>query len=93
MKGVSIGRLAIAIAKRPHLWVAALSASRSLARKNWWLMPPFLPVPDPDWLSFRLVTAYGTDESSSDPIVRNQRVADVLTWLEWRRQFAQATRR
>ena len=33
--------------------------SRRLARPGWWRRPPFLPLPAPDYLRFRMETAYG----------------------------------
>ncbi|MEM7339125.1 MAG: hypothetical protein AAF467_10785 [Actinomycetota bacterium] len=68
-----------ALARRPDLWPAALAAAASLRPDRWWRRWPFLPLPDADWLRFRMVTAYGGD--GSGPIV----TADVITWLEWQR--------
>ncbi len=68
-----------AVAGRPRLWPAAVSAGVALVPRGWWRRRPFLPVPDRRWLRFRMVTAYGGDgRRSPDP-------ADVITWLEWRR--------
>jgi hypothetical protein len=48
-----------------------------LARPGWWRRPPFLPVPDPDYLRFRLETAYGgTGEGPFEP-------ADLVAYLRW----------
>ena len=88
-----LAKILAAIARRPGLWGPALSAARSMAKKKWWLKPPFLPVPDSNWVEFRLVTAYGTTEKPSDLAAKNQRVADVIIWIEWRRRLAQAARR
>lgn len=70
-----------ALARRPDLWVTGLSAARSMARHRWWAQSPYLPVPDPGWLSFRLETAYGRSDRTS--IEAN----DLITWLEWKRDF------
>ena len=51
-----------------------------LAAPGWWRRPPFLPLPDPDYLRFRLQTAYGDDRRAPDP-------ADVITYLHWCRQW------
>jgi hypothetical protein len=68
-----------AVAKRPRLWPVAVSSAISLVPRRWWRRRPFLPIPDRDWLRFRMVTAYGGDGSRGpDP-------DDVVTWLEWRR--------
>ena len=67
-----------AVARRPGLWRTAVGQARRLARARWWARPPFLPVPDPAWLRFRLETQYG---DPSHPPVPD----DVVTWLEWAR--------
>lgn len=74
----------LAIAARPRLWASAVGAAASLVPASWWRRPPFLPVPDRRWVRFRLVTAYG---GAGD---RRPDVADVVTWLEWRRRFPAA---
>jgi hypothetical protein len=60
---------------RPHLWATALRQARRLAQPSWWRRPPFLPLPDPDYLDFRFTTQYG-DGGRPDP-------ADLVTYLEW----------
>jgi hypothetical protein len=66
----------LAVARRPRLWSVAARQSRRLARPGWWRRPPFLPLPDPDYVRFRTVTATGRADGAPDP-------ADVVTWLEW----------
>lgn len=61
---------------RPRLWPAALRQARALAVPGWWRRPPFLPLPDGDWLAFRLTTAYGAPDAR---LVAD----DLVTWLEW----------
>ncbi|MGK2929334.1 MAG: hypothetical protein ACSLFO_07115 [Acidimicrobiales bacterium] len=46
--------------------------------RGWWRRAPFLPLPDRDWLAFRLTTAYGDPKA---PVA----VDDLLTWLAWSR--------
>jgi hypothetical protein len=77
-KRLPAGMLAVtgAVAARPRLWPAALRQVRSLARPGWWRRPPFVPLPDRDWMAFRLTTAYGDPRAALVP-------DDVLTWLEW----------
>jgi hypothetical protein len=74
-------RVCSALASRPRLWPAALGAARSHAPARWWARPPFLPLPDREWLTYRTVTAYGGDGTT--PIS----VDDLITWLEWRHRF------
>jgi hypothetical protein len=68
-----------AVARRPDLWPTALAAGRSLVPSGWWRRRPHLPLPDPDWIRFRLETAYGGD--GTNPI----RGADLVAWLEWKK--------
>lgn len=70
------GRAVIAVLLRPWLWPAALR----LARPGWWRRPPFLPLPDPAYLEFRLQTMYGRSD------VRPP-ADDLLTYLRWCRRF------
>ncbi len=78
---VGLGRAALAVARRPDLWAVGARATADLAPPGWWRRPPFLPLPDRDWLRFRLVTAYGGDGSTA---VDGD---DLVTWLEWRRHW------
>ena len=76
--------VAVAVARRPRLWPTAVRAALDLAPAGWWRHSPFLPLPDPGWLRFRLTTAYGGD--GSGPIVGR----DLVDWLEWRRDWDHA---
>jgi hypothetical protein len=75
---VPTGTMAVAgaVAARPRLWPAAVRQLRTLAPHGWWRRPPFLPLPDRDWMAFRLTTAYGDPGAALEP-------ADVVAWLEW----------
>jgi hypothetical protein len=64
---------------RPRLWVTALRQARRLARPIWWRRPPYLPLPDRDYLRFRFETQYGG--AAPDP-------RDVVAYLEWCRSMA-----
>lgn len=70
-----------AVGRRPGLWRTALVQAWRMAPAGWWRRRPFLPVPDADYLRFRLETQYGS-EHEADP-------ADVVTYLEWCRAFDQ----
>ena len=74
---------AVAVLRRPSLWGVALAQLVRLARPGWWRRPPFLPVPDPDYLRFRLETQYGTGQEPEPE--------DVVTYLHWCRSFRQLT--
>lgn len=72
--------------RRPHLWATALRAALEMSPTGWWRRYPYLPLADPDWLRFRLITAYGGDGRFSPE--RPLRPEDVITWLEWRRSWS-----
>jgi hypothetical protein len=67
------------VVRRPDLWRVALRQAWRLAPARWWRRPPFLPLPDHDYVRFRLETMYG----------RGHRAAgrDLVTWLEWCRDI------
>lgn len=69
-----------AVGRRPDLWATALRQLRVLTPTGWWRRRPFLPVPDGEYLRFRLVTAFGGDSvaASSGPSG-----PDVVAYLEW----------
>jgi hypothetical protein len=75
-RGAGTWAAARAVVSRPRLWPAALRQVRALVPARWWCRRPFLPVPDRDWLRFRMTTAYGDPAASVD-------VGDLLTWLAW----------
>ena len=68
-------RIFLAIAIRPQLWWVAARQVLRIARPGWWRHVPFLPLPDADYLRFRLETGYG--EVLVPP------PADLLAYLEW----------
>ena len=66
-----------AVLVRPRLWSTALRQAGRLARPGWWRRAPFLPLPDPDYLAFRLETQYGgAGTAGADPL-------DLVRYLEW----------
>ncbi|CAN5848967.1 hypothetical protein BH23ACT2_BH23ACT2_08370 [soil metagenome] len=71
--------MAAALARRPTLWATAVIQVARLARPRWWRRPPFLPLPEPAYLRFRLETQYG-DDRAPEP-------ADVIAYLRWCRRF------
>lgn len=79
----SLLRIALAVLRRPGLWLTALRQWRRTTPAGWWKRRPFLPVPSREYLQFRMVTQYG------DP---NHRAtsADVLNYLAWCRHHDQA---
>jgi hypothetical protein len=70
-------RAAVAVLAHPALWGTGLRQAARLARPGWWRRPPFLPLPAPGYLRFRLETAYGgTGDGPAEP-------ADLLAYLRW----------
>ncbi len=73
-------RAVLAVLRRPDLWVTGVRQAMVMAPDGWWRRAPFLPLPDPAYLRFRLVTANGGDGSaaSAGDVGR-----DLVTYLEW----------
>lgn len=69
------------LVRRPDLWVTALRQFRVLVSPRWWRRAPFLPVPDAEYVRFRLQTAYGGDGT-----VRPT-AGDLVAYLEWCRSM------
>jgi hypothetical protein len=76
-----------ALARRPDLWVTAVAQAGRLARPRWWRHRPFLPLPDPDYVRFRLETQYGRD-APADGVAAD----DVVTYLAWCRDVRRLSR-
>lgn len=68
--------VAVAVARRPELWSAALGAVLRLAAPGWWRRRPYLPLPDGKLWAFRMVTAYGQPDAVPEP-------GDVVSYLTW----------
>ncbi|MBK7786729.1 MAG: hypothetical protein IPJ57_19785 [Gemmatimonadetes bacterium] len=79
--------LTLALAARacldPRVAVDLLTLAWAFRRRRWWQAAPFLPLPDRDYLEWRLHTAYG-EERALPP------VADVLRFARWRRRILSA---
>ena len=69
-----------AVMARPHLWLTALRQARRLAPTGWWRRFPLLPLPDPGYLQFRMVTMYGGEPG--DTVAQ-----DAVAYLEWCRRW------
>lgn len=69
-----------AVVARPGLWGVAVRQGWRLAAPGWWRRWPPAPRPDPDYLRFRMQTAFGDPEAAPAP-------ADVVAYLEWCRRF------
>ena len=81
----SLRRAAAAVASRPGLWATTAAQAIRLAPTGWWRRRPWLPLPDPAYLRFRLQTQYGDPEREPEP-------ADVVAYLEWCRGYSKVSR-
>ncbi len=63
----------------PRLALDLIEAGWAFRRREWWRKAPFLPVPDPAYLRWRMFTAYGREDAIPP-------VEDVLRFARWRRQ-------
>ena len=70
-------RAVLAVLVRPSLWFTALRVAFRLSPRGWWRRSPYLPLPDAEYLRFRMVTAYGgTGDTPPEP-------DDLVTYLRW----------
>jgi hypothetical protein len=60
MIGVDVAGLLSYLIRRPGLVPLVLLAGWRLRANNWWRRSPFLPLPDPRYWNFRMVTATGS---------------------------------
>jgi len=73
------GGLAARAALDPRLALDLLRAVWAFRRREWWRRAPFLPLPDRDYLRWRMYTAYA-DEDAVPP------ADDVVRFARWRRE-------
>jgi hypothetical protein len=71
---------AAAVAVRPRLWGIAVAQLLRVAAPGWWRRWPPVPLPAPEYLRFRLQTAYGDPDARPSP-------ADVVAYLDWCKRF------
>ncbi len=74
-------RIAGAVVRHPSLWPVAVRQWRRTVPAGWWRRSPFLPVPAPEYLRFRLLTQYGDTEADVSG-------ADVVNYLAWCRDVS-----
>jgi hypothetical protein len=78
-------RAVLAVLGHPSLWPIGARQLIALARPGWWRRWPPLPVPDPVYLRFRLLTAYGDPDRDPD-------AADLIAYLKWCRRMRALSR-
>ena len=73
-------RLTLRALVNPRVAADLLSLAWAMRRRGWIQHAPFLPLPPPEYLRWRMYTAYG-DEHAVPPL------RDVLRFARWRRTF------
>jgi len=63
----------------PRLALDLLRTAWAFRRRRWWAEAPFLPLPDREYLRWRMYTAYA-DEAAVPP------AEDVVRFARWRRE-------
>ena len=63
----------------PRLALDLLRTAWVFRRRRWWTRAPYLPLPDRDYLRWRMYTAYA-DEAAVPP------AEDVVRFARWRRE-------
>ena len=63
----------------PRLALVLLRTAWVFRRRRWWTRAPYLPLPDRDYLRWRMYTAYA-DEAAVPP------AEDVVRFARWRRE-------
>ncbi len=71
--------LALRALVSPRLAIDLLRTAWAFRRQHWFRLSPFLPLPDPHYLRWRMYTAYG-DEAAVPP------AEDVIRFARWRRE-------
>ena len=77
--GGLVASLAIRALVNPRLALDLLRTAWAFRRRDWWRAAPFLPVPDREYLRWRMYTAYG-EENAVPPL------EDVIAFARWRRE-------
>jgi hypothetical protein len=72
-------RLVLHAVVNPRLAVDLVRLAWSVRARAWYRHPPFLPLPPPEYIQWRMFTAYG-DEAAIPP------VEDVVRFARWRRE-------
>jgi hypothetical protein len=72
-------RLAGRAALNPRLALDLVRTAWAFRRRRWWTKAPFLPLPDREYLRWRMYTAYGDENAVPPP-------GDVIGFARWRRE-------
>ena len=55
-----------------------LSLAWAMRARSWYRSPPFLPLPPPEYLRWRMYTAFGTEDSLPT-------APEIVRYARWRR--------
>ncbi len=72
-------RLALRALVRPRLALDLARLAWSFRRRDWFRRAPFLPLPPPEYIRWRMFTAYGDADAVPS-------VDDVVRFAQWRRE-------
>jgi hypothetical protein len=75
-------RLAARAMLHPRLALDLLRTAWAFRRREWWRRSPFLPLPDREYLRWRMYTAYADENAVPPP-------DDVVRFARWRRETMQ----
>jgi hypothetical protein len=85
-----------AVGMHPGLWATAAAQVLRLSPVGWWRRPPFLPLPDPAYVRFRIATQYGggagapTGPDGGTGAGGVPAPGDVVEYLRWCRDLGAA---
>ena len=63
----------------PRLAFDLIRLGWAFPRRSGWRVAPFLPVPDPAYLRWRMYTAYGSEDAVPP-------IDDIIRFARWRRE-------
>jgi len=78
-------RLLLDALARPGIWPGLAGLAWRFRRRRWYARPPFLPLPPPEYLGWRVDTAFGGTDA---PVP----VGLLRRYARWSRDQARATR-
>ena len=74
-----VARLALRALVNPRLALDLLRLTWSFRARDWYRHPPFLPLPPRDYIRWRMLTAYGSEDAVPP-------AGDVVRFARWRRE-------
>lgn len=81
----TIARLLVQAAVRPRFAASLAAAAWRFRRRRWYARPPFLPLPPPEYVRWRVETAFGTGDADIPTRL-------LLGYLSWSDEQSRAAR-